>query len=159
MQCRIRTSSAGGNIDHDRGCNDFPEVTDNESGSLKCISIPEHERLASDTDPAFLTRSDAGSGSASEDEEEVELEYDHDYIGDPLNVTVVESEEAAIEPLINSVIAVKKVDGGKAYCVVVAKKPGENGKCLYVLKEEESDRQVTVDLNTIDWSPLRAENG
>ena len=160
VQCRIRTSSASATlIDHDRGCSDFPEVTDKENGSLKDISIPEHERLASDTDPAFLTRSDAGSGSASEDEEDVELEYDHDYLGDPLNVTVVESEEATIEPLINSLIAVKKVDGGQAYCVVVEKKPGENGNCLYVLKERDTGRQVAVDLNTIDWSPTREGNG
>ena len=158
VQCRGRTSSASGNIDHDRGCSDFPLVTHIENGSLKCISIPEHERLASVTDPAFLSRSDAGS--ASEDsEEEIELEYDHDYIGDPLNVTVVESEEAPIEPLINSLIAVKKNDGSKAYCVVLEKRPGENGNHLYVLKERDLDRQVEVDLNEIDWSPLRNGNG
>ena len=55
---------------------------------------------------------------------------------------MVESEGAAIEPLINSLIVVKKVDGSfKAYCVIMEKKPGEN----YI--------------NTIDWSPLRKGNG
>ena len=71
----------------------------------------------------------------------------------------MESEEATIEPLIDSLIAVKKVDGSKAYCFVVKKKPGENGNYLYVLKERNSDRQVTVDLNTIDWSPCTKEDG
>ena len=158
---RIRTNSASANIDHAPDCEEFAlGINDRENGSLKCISVPEHEheRLASVTDPAFLSRSDAGS--ASEDsEEEIGLEYDHDYIGDPLNVTVVESEEAPIEPLINSWIAVKKTDGGKAYCVVLEKRPGENGNCLYVVKERDSDRQVEVDLNTIDWSPWREGNG
>ena len=160
VSCRIRTSSDSGNLEHDRGCQDFPRSETTENGSLKCISIPEHERLESVTDPAFLSRSDAGSNSEVDDEEDdLNLEYDHDYIGDPLNVTVVESEEAAIEPLINSLIAIKKVDGSKAYCFVIEKKPAENGNCLYVLKERDSDRQVTVDLNTIDWSPLRKGNG
>ena len=158
--CRIRTSSASAYLDHDRGCMEFPLTEMRENGSLKCISVPEHERMGSVTDPAFLSRSDAGSvGEDDEEEEDLNLEYDHDYIGDPLNVTVVESEGATIEPLIDSLIAVKKVDGSKAYCVVVEKKPGENGNCLYVLKERNSDRQVTVDLNTIDWSPCTKEDG
>ena len=102
-----------------------------------------------------MSRSDAGSVSEDID---LDLEYDHDYIGDPLNVTVVELEETDIEPLINSTIAVKKDDGSKEYCVIIDKKPGKDeNNCLYVLKDINSDRQVTVDLTTLDWSPLRKE--
>ena len=87
---------------------------------------------------------------------DVDLEYDHDYIGDPLNVTVIESEGAVIEPLIDSTIVVKKSDGSMEYCVVIDKKPGNNeNNYLYVLKERDSDRKVTVDLTTLDWSPYR----
>ena len=100
-----------------------------------------------------MSRSDTDSVSENDD---LDLEYDHDYIGDPLNVTVVESEGAVIEPLIDSTIVVKKSDGKKEYCVVIDMKPGNNeNNCLYVLKERDSDRTVTVDLTTLDWSPFR----
>ena len=75
-----------------------------ESGSLKCISVPEHERLESVTDPTFLSRSDAGSAS----EDELNLEYDCDDLGDPLNVTLSLTEERVSGPQINSLIAVKR---------------------------------------------------
>ena len=110
-------------------------------------------RLESVTDPAFLSRSD--NGSVGEDNE-LDLEYDHDYMRDPLNVTVVESEDAVIDPLIDATIAIKKPDGNKEYCIVIDKQPGNNeDNCLYVLKERDSDRQVTVDLTTLDWSPVQ----
>merc|ERR1712045_954193 len=80
-------------------------------------------------------------------------EYVHDYMRDALNVTVVESEDAVIDPLIDATIAIKKPDGNKEYCIVIDKQPGNNeDNCLYVLKERDSDRQVTVDLTTLDWS-------
>ena len=48
--------------------------------------------------------------------------------------------------------------GSKEYCVIIDKKPGnDENNCLYVLKDINSDRQVTVDLTTLDWSPLRKE--
>ena len=156
--CRIRTSSESASFNHERFCenlNDGDVVISNREGSLKCIASIGNNRLESVTDPAFLSRSDAGSASEDID---LDLEYDHDYIGDPLNVTVVESEETDIEPLINSTIAVKKDDGSKEYCVIIDKKPGKDeNNCLYVLKDINSDRQVTVDLTTLDWSPLRKE--
>ena len=121
----------------------------------KCISVPEHERMESVTDPTFLSRSDTGSAS----EDEVNLEYDCDDLGDPLNVTLSLSEDRATGPPINSLIAVKRKDGNMEYCVVTEKKRGDNDTWLYVLKERDSDRQVTVDLDTLDWSFLTEGNG
>ena len=150
-----RTRSASVYSERDRAMDTGILFSTIESGSIKCI--PDTYRFESVTDPAFLSRSDAGSDN--EDEITEGLEYDHDYIGDPLNVTVVHSEEAVIEPLINSLIAIKRKDGQKDYCVIVDKIPGENEtSCLYVLKEKDSDRTVTVDLAKLDWSPLRKEN-
>ena len=147
---RIRTSSARrAFIDHAHDCEEFNLGNGNEeSGSLKCISVPEHERLESVTDPTFLSRSDAGSAS----EDELNLEYDCDDLGDPLNVTLSLTEERVSGPQINSLIAVKRKDGNMEYCVVMEKKRGDNDTWLYVLKERDSDRQVTVDLDTLDWS-------
>ena len=54
---------------------------------------------------------------------------------------------------------VKKFDGNMEYCVVMEKKRGDNDTWLYVLKERDSDRQLTVDLDTLDWSPLTEGNG
>ena len=158
--CRrqIRTSSARrAIIDHAQDCEEFnPGSGDGwESGSLKCISVPEHERLESVTDPTFLSRSDAGSAS----EDELNLEYDCDDLGDPLNVTLSLTEERVSGPQINSLIAVKRKDGNMEYCVVMEKKRGDNDTWLYVLKERDSDRQVTVDLDTLDWSLLTEGNG
>ena len=91
------------------------------------------------------------------------MEYDCDDLGYPLNVTlsltVVESEEQASRPLINSLIAVKKINGNMEYCVVIAKKCGDNDTWLYVLKDRVSDCQVTENLGTLDWSPMAAGNG
>ena len=56
-------------------------------------------------------------------------------------------------------IQTKKV-GLLLYCCNLQKpgKPGnDENNCLYVLKDINSDRQVTVDLTTLDWSPLRKE--
>ena len=153
---RIRTSSASANIEHAQDCEEFAlGIIHKENGSLKCISVPEHERLESVTDPAFLSRGDTGSVS----EDGLDLEYDCDDLGDPLNVTLSLTEEQSSEPLINSVIAVKRNDGSLDYCVVMGTKVGENGTCLYVLKERDSDRQVTVDLSTLEWSPVTRGNG
>ena len=111
------------------------------------------------TDSAFLSRSDAGSASEDDDDMTEDLTYDHDYLSDPLNATVIESEDAVIEPLINSTIVLKKDDGSQANCIVIDKRPGENeNDFLYVLKEIDSNIQVTVDLATIVWSPLGKES-
>ena len=155
MGCRSRTSSASVYLDSDRVCEDMNggEVMMANTTSDNCLHSGFGSRLASITDPAFLSRSDTGSVSENSD---LDLEYDHDYIGDPLNVTVIESEGAVIEPLIDSTIVVKKSDGSMEYCVVIDKKPGNNeNNYLYVLKERDSDRKVTVDLTTLDWSPYR----
>ena len=87
------------------------------------------------------------------------LEYDCDDLGDPLNVTLSLTEERVSGPQINSLIAVKRKDGNMEYCVVMEKKRGDNDTWLYVLKERDSDRQVTVDLDTLDWSFLTEGNG
>ena len=49
------------------------------------------------------------------------MEYDHDYLSDPLNATVVPSEEDSLEPLINSKIAITGEDGVIVYLVVLEK--------------------------------------
>ena len=49
------------------------------------------------------------------------MEYDHDYLSDPLNATVVPSEEDSIEPLINSEIIIKGEDGVVVHLVVLEK--------------------------------------
>ena len=154
--CRIRTSSASAYLDHDQSCErrtlDFQRESISEPGLFS-------GRLKSVTDSAFLSRSDAGSASEDDDDMTEDLTYDHDYLSDPLNATVIESEDAVIEPLINSTIVLKKDDGSQANCIVIDKRPGENeNDFLYVLKEIDSNIQVTVDLATIVWSPLGKES-
>ena len=157
MGCRVRSHSASVYSEHDRPGEYVHVGVIHGSSSTRQISVDDTvgigSRLESVTDPAFLSRSD--NGSVGEDDE-LDLEYDHDYMRDPLNVTVVESEDAVIDPLIDATIAIKKPDGNKEYCIVIDKQPGNNeDNCLYVLKERDSDRQVTVDLTTLDWSPVQ----
>ena len=76
-----------------------------------------------------------------------------------LTVTLSLTEDRAAGLPINSLIAVKRKDGNMEYCVVTEKKRGDNDTWLYVLKERDSDRQVTVDLDTLDWSFLTEGNG
>ena len=59
----------------------------------------------------FLSRSDDESDDGNENYLENGMEYDHDYLSDPLNATVVLSEEDSIESLINSNFAITGEDG------------------------------------------------
>ena len=49
------------------------------------------------------------------------MEYDPDYLSDPLNATVIPSEEDSREPLINSKIAITGEDRIVVHLVVLEK--------------------------------------
>ena len=116
------------------------------------------DRLESVTDPSFLSRSDDESDDGNDDDLANGMEYDHDYLSDPLNATVVPSEEDSIEPLINSEIIIKGEDGVVVHLVVLEKKPGPgDDENHYILREYDSDRQITLDLTKYDWKPIRNE--
>ena len=69
--------------------------------------------------------------------------YTHDYISDPLNATVVPSEEDSLEPLINSKIAITGEDGVVVRLVVLEKKhgPGDDEN-HYIVRHHDSDHDL-----------------